>query len=375
MQGEFAIQLAALLADPGEASVLEGRYADGSKLIADPAAAVFFADRQALDHLQAGRLPDSAARRIGAANRASVRRSLPIGELVWCTALASAASDSLRAPDPGTALELVRWPPFGHLDGSRRHFRLAAALVRQPMALDRLIQASGVEAVVAERFAAACLFAGFVRAGNTRSAPRPQRPADASVAALSRFSAAPQGAPQSRKIVFAGSEGAGKTTAIRAISEVKGINTEVAVSGPGRGAKASTTVAMDYGQAVAADGRRLMLYGTPGQRRFAFMWKVAAKGADGVVILIDNAAADPLGDLRRYLDGFAVFGRRGAVVIGIGRTESHVKPTMKDHASLVAAQGWRVPVLAVDARDRADVQLMLDLLCLILDAAGVEGQS
>ncbi len=171
------------------------------------------------------------------------------------------------------------------------------------------------------------------------------------------------------KIVFAGSMGAGKTTAIRAISEVTTVNTDVFNNDRAGHAKASTTVAIDYGQITLAAGLRLRLYGTPGQNRFSFMWRLVAKGALGVIILIDNSAKSPLDDLREYLDAFEEFGKRHAAVIGIGRTETHFEPSLEDYARVLEERGWRVPVLAVDVRERDDVLLALNSLLYLLDAA------
>lgn len=171
------------------------------------------------------------------------------------------------------------------------------------------------------------------------------------------------------KIVFAGSMGAGKTTAIRAISEIDPVSTDVFNNDREAHAKESTTVAIDYGQITLSDSLRLRLYGTPGQGRFSFMWQVVSRGALGVIILIDNSAPDPLADLAVYLDAFADFGKRHAVVIGVGRTETHSKPSLDDHARLLADKGWRVPVLAVDVRERDDVLFLLNSLLCLLDAA------
>ena len=70
---------------------------------------------------------------------------------------------------------------------------------------------------------------------------------------------------QELKIVFTGPMGAGKTTAIRAISDAPPVSTEVANTDQAACAKEMTTVAMDYGQLLLDDGTSVRLYGTPGQ--------------------------------------------------------------------------------------------------------------
>src|SRR5690606_37353134 len=110
--------------------------------------------------------------------------------------------------------------------------------------------------------------------------------------------------PREYKLIFAGSMGAGKTTAIAAISEISPVRTDVENTDRASHQKATTTAAMDYGEVTLAGGDKLRLYGTPGQTRFDFMWKILGKGALGVIILVDNSRPDPLADLREYLQAF-----------------------------------------------------------------------
>ncbi|MEZ5672763.1 MAG: ATP/GTP-binding protein [Thiotrichaceae bacterium] len=58
--------------------------------------------------------------------------------------------------------------------------------------------------------------------------------------------------------------------------------------------KETITVAMDYGELTSDDGQKLRIYGTPGQQRFDYMWKILIKGALGLIILVDNAGSDPV---------------------------------------------------------------------------------
>ena len=84
--------------------------------------------------------------------------------------------------------------------------------------------------------------------------------------------------------------GAGKTTAIRAISDIPPVNTEAANLDKARHGKAETTVGLDYGETLLEGGEKLRLYGLPGQERFDFMWRILCRGALGVVLLADNGA-------------------------------------------------------------------------------------
>ncbi|WP_039747579.1 GTP-binding protein [Solimonas variicoloris] len=171
-----------------------------------------------------------------------------------------------------------------------------------------------------------------------------------------------------RKIVFAGSMGAGKTTSIAALSEIPPVTTEAVNHDRALFDKDTTTVALDYGEFTLDDGSRIQLIGTPGQLRFDFMWRVLANGALGVILLVDNSRPAPLDDVREYLRHFRDFAEGARLVIGVGRTESHPQPTVDAYADLLAGEALLLPVLSVDVRRRDDVLMMVHVLLSQLEA-------
>jgi signal recognition particle receptor subunit beta len=178
--------------------------------------------------------------------------------------------------------------------------------------------------------------------------------------------------PKEYKVLFVGSMGAGKTTAIASISDVPPVSTDVENSARAEFDKATTTVAMDYGEVSLPEGDKLRLYGAPGQARFEFMWHILSRGALGIVFLVDNSRPDPCADLRDYLRAFAGSLGDAAAVVGIGRTESHPSPSLDDHLGVLEELSLSLPVFAVDVRQRDDVLLMLDVLFHQIEATFVE---
>jgi len=175
------------------------------------------------------------------------------------------------------------------------------------------------------------------------------------------------------KLVFAGSMGAGKTTAIRAISEIEPISTEVGNSDRSEFDKDETTVAMDYGELTLLSGEKLGLYGTPGQLRFDFMWQIVATGALGIVVLIDNSRPDPLADLVRYLSVFQSHAQSGAVVVAIGRMDTHPTPNFLDYSQRLEELQLIIPIMPADVRSRADVIEVLEVLFHQIEATDHQG--
>jgi signal recognition particle receptor subunit beta len=169
------------------------------------------------------------------------------------------------------------------------------------------------------------------------------------------------------KIVFTGPPGAGKTTAIAALSDIPPIVTDVRNSDPGL-AKTHTTVGMDYGEVKLGGDERVRLFGTPGQERFAFMWRILARNAMGLVLLLDNSRADPRADLRMYLQAFGDLLRDTPCVIGVGRLDTHPEPSLDRLADELEQLGWVFPLLAVDVRQREDVLLLVDTALAQLEA-------
>lgn len=169
------------------------------------------------------------------------------------------------------------------------------------------------------------------------------------------------------KILFTGTMGAGKTTAIGAISDAPPVVTDVR-NHDASVEKATTTVGLDFGVLTLPDGDRVRLFGTPGQARFDFLWKILARNAIGIVLLADNSRPDPLRDLGLYLDGFAEELQRIPCTVGVGRLTTHPRPSLDDYAAILAERGHAVPVLDVDVRRRSDVLLLVDTLLAQMEA-------
>lgn len=161
------------------------------------------------------------------------------------------------------------------------------------------------------------------------------------------------------KIIFTGSVGSGKTTAIAAISDKKVVSTEANASDDVKAKKATTTVAMDYGVLNLDDDTRVHLYGTPGQQRFDYMWDILTEGGLGLVVLVDNTADDPVGEMAFYLKSFASFLKDKPVCIGITRMDLAPVPRLNAYQEKLIELGIYAPVFEVDARNANDIKTLI----------------
>lgn len=169
------------------------------------------------------------------------------------------------------------------------------------------------------------------------------------------------------KLIITGPPGAGKTTAIAAISETAPVRTDTHTTDDLAAVKDQTTVAMDFGELTLDDGQKVFLYGTPGQRRFEFMWKILVEGGLGLIILVDCSRPDPLADLHMYLDNFADFIKQTSVVVGLTRTDHPDAPAVSEFYSSIESSGRVLPILEVDIREREDVALLINALVSTLE--------
>lgn len=162
----------------------------------------------------------------------------------------------------------------------------------------------------------------------------PAQPTESPVPQFRDFPSSPLAWPQARldgdsdvKIVVTGPFAAGKTTmATKLGGPGAQVHTETHVSDETAALKAFTTVSLDFASVLvppppgqAGTPTQVQLFGTPGQERFEFMWRVLAKGMRGYVVLVDTSRQFSVDDARLILKRFREISPDAPFVIGVSR--------------------------------------------------------
>jgi len=158
--------------------------------------------------------------------------------------------------------------------------------------------------------------------------------------------------PVALKILIAGGFGAGKTTMVGSVSEIRPLQTEEVLTGAdgaddtsGVESKRTTTVTMDFGRITITEDLQLYLFGTPGQDRFWFLWDELSQGALGAVVLADTRR---LADCFPSIDYFEQRGTPFVVAVNCFDSERRFGAQAVAKALDLDAD---VPVVEFDARE------------------------
>ncbi|MBP8252839.1 MAG: ATP/GTP-binding protein [Herpetosiphon sp.] len=172
---------------------------------------------------------------------------------------------------------------------------------------------------------------------------------------------------QTVKMVISGAVNAGKTQFIKAISEIEVVSTERKASDDTKNIKATgqTTVAMDFGRITIGDDLVLHLFGTPGQKRFDFMWEILSEGMLGLIVLVDSTRPETFRETNRIIDFFNA--QREAPYVIAANKQDHENAWDPDELRLALRLPPEVKIVPCIATERDSVKnVLLELLYVIM---------
>lgn len=171
---------------------------------------------------------------------------------------------------------------------------------------------------------------------------------------------------QAVKMVITGPFSAGKTSFIGAVSEIDVVRTERKISSSAERVKETTTVAMDFGRITVDDELVLYLFGTPGQRRFDFMWEILSEGMLGFVVLVDSTKPETFREAKRILETFQSYANTPFVVAA--NKQDHEDAWPPEDLRIILRLDGSVKVLPCISLQKESVKnVLLELLYSILE--------
>jgi signal recognition particle receptor subunit beta len=123
---------------------------------------------------------------------------------------------------------------------------------------------------------------------------------------------------------------------------------------------------MDFGRITVDDDLVLYLFGTPGQRRFDFMWEILSEGMLGFVVLLDSVRPETFREARSILDTFRSYAPVPYVVAA--NKQDFDDAWEPDDLRIALRIPVDIKVLPCVATDRESVKtVLLELLYSILE--------
>jgi len=170
---------------------------------------------------------------------------------------------------------------------------------------------------------------------------------------------------QTVKMVVTGPFSSGKTQFISTISEIDVVRTERKISSDAEKIKESTTVAMDFGRITVDSDLVLYLFGTPGQRRFDFMWEILSEGMLGFVVMVDSSRPETFREAKSILETFRAYAPTPYVVAA--NKQDHPEAWTPEDLRIALRLDPNVKLIPCVATSREKVKtVLLELLYSIL---------
>jgi len=171
------------------------------------------------------------------------------------------------------------------------------------------------------------------------------------------------------KLVITGPVNAGKTTMVQNLSDTQIAATDVAATDSVSQLKAMTTVGLDFGILKIDDTLEMHLFGTPGQARFNFMWKILSKGAIGAIFLVDSTCDESLLEMKKM---FEYFSEHVDLPVVVGATKQDLPGAKTPDEIAALLDLGDTMVIPVDARVKEGSKM---LALTLLGNALVEAQA
>jgi uncharacterized protein len=168
------------------------------------------------------------------------------------------------------------------------------------------------------------------------------------------------------RLVVTGPPGVGKSSFVRAISEVEAVDTDRPATDETAQLKPTTTVGFDYGRITMGAAIQLHFYGTPGQSRFNFMWDILIRRAHAYILLVAAHRPEDLPQAKQIIE-FMNSRVQLPMMIGVTHLDCPDAYTPEEILLRLGYTKQQQPLaIAVDVNNPASVHMALNLSLLSL---------
>lgn len=164
------------------------------------------------------------------------------------------------------------------------------------------------------------------------------------------------------KIIISGPVGSGKSTSINTLKHCSPIVSTITEQESGKAAQLNNSPdKLDHGEILFKD-LVIRIYGTPDQRRYGFIGDILCRNARGLLLLVSNKIADPIGELDFYLNRFKPNFQYLRIAIGVTFYDEKSQPSLAEYRRYLNEQGMPYPVMPVSVENPMDMAKLLGCL-------------
>ena len=164
------------------------------------------------------------------------------------------------------------------------------------------------------------------------------------------------------KLIFAGPKGAGKTTAIYAISDIPPL-----VAKPAQAKHQLVDTSRDFGVLNLMGNEKVQLHEIAISEQKLVLPEDWLIDGIGLILLLDNSRNEPIKDMWLYLKAFQEFIAGTQVAIGITNMDKSISPGIADYHAQLQKSNFNPPIFSVDARVKNDVSMLVQSLLYSLN--------
>lgn len=164
------------------------------------------------------------------------------------------------------------------------------------------------------------------------------------------------------KLLVAGPQGSGKSTAISSLTGMKPLSIDFRVADYDSTLGDAVITHLQHGVVNVGDGEGIHLFELSEPEDKEQVWPNLMPKFLGACIILNNGRPRPLDDLSHYIDVLNPYFRHARVIVGVTHVDEYSTTPLSAYNQCLKQHGLSIPVFAIDARERTDVASLVQAL-------------